>query len=156
MKGKLFYALLASTVVVGASMAMSAAVLNWIPKGKTRDFAEKTLIAPGEMLYERLDGKRKLKQLRKAGEKELEKLEDSKLGAAAIDTVDKLERLPHYYNVGAWALTGFVLCFLMTLFFGVSSFKSALALGLKVTVTLIFLQGALVFAGVLAYQNLAR
>lgn len=154
MKGKLLYALLASTVVVGASMAMSAMVLTWVPKGRARDFAEKVLIAPGEVLYERLDGKRKLKQLRKAGEKQLEKLEDTKVGAAALDAADKFERLPHYYNVGAWALTGFILCFLMTLFFGVSSFKSALALGLKVTVTLIFLQGALVFAGVLAYQRL--
>ena len=150
------------TVSAGAS----ALVLSYVPKGKARSTAERYLIAPGGMLYERLQDRKEVRKIRKAVGKASEKIEDgldeakeklekAGLGAAVEKASEQAERLPHYYNVATWAVAGFGLCLLMTLFFGVSSIKSALALGFKVTLTLLFLQAALVFAGILAFQRLS-
>ena len=141
-------------------------VLSCVPKGKARSTAERYLIAPGGMLYERLQDRKEVRKIRKAVGKASEKIEDgldeakeklekAGLGAAVEKASEQAERLPHYYNVATWAVAGFGICLLMTLFFGVSSIKSALALGFKVTLTLLFLQAALVFGGILAFQRLS-
>lgn len=148
MKSRLLYALLSTSVAVAASVASSAAILKFVPKGGQREAVERYLVAPGEMLYERLHESGKFRKL----EKKVEKAADE--AKERLEEFPQAERLPHVYNVAAWAAAGFFLCLLMTLFFGISSIKSALALGVKVTLTLAFLQGALVFAGVLVYQRL--
>lgn len=127
---------------------------------------ERYFIAPGGMLYERLQERKEVRRIRKAVEGTVENVQDkigeaketlekAGLGAAVDKASERAERLPHYYNVAAWAAAGFAVCLLMTLLFGVSSIKSALALGFKVTLALLFLQGALVFAGILAWQRLS-
>ena len=168
---KILYALLATTVVTAASATTSALVLTWVPKGQMRDAAEKYLIAPGEVVYRALEDQKDVRKLQKLGQKKLDaaadRLEDVKddarkaLAKTAVGgkldekLSEQAERLPHLYNVGSWAVAGFALSLIMTLLFGISSFKSALALGFKVTLTLIFLQGALVFGGILVYQKMA-
>lgn len=163
---KLIHSTLAASVSVATAAGTSAAVLAWAPEGKVQETLERFVAAPGGMLYERLQGRKEVRGIAKsvdaAAEKvkdgvddAKEKLEDMGMGKAVDKASDSARRLPHYYNVGVWAVAGFSLCFLMTLFFGVSSFKSALALGFKVTLTLVFLQGALVFGGILAYQRWA-
>ncbi|MFA5138494.1 MAG: hypothetical protein WC728_04610 [Elusimicrobiota bacterium] len=155
MKARLLYALLSASVAVAASVASSAAILKFVPKGDRREAVERYLVAPGEMLYERLHESKRFRKLeertRDAAEDAKDRIEEAGEGFSGLP---QAERLPHVYNVAAWALAGFFLCLLMTLFFGVSSLKSALALGIKVTLTLAFLQGALVFAGILVYQRL--
>jgi len=142
-------------------------VLSYVPQGKTRAALERYLIAPGGMLYERLQDRKEVRKIRKAVGKASEKIEDgldeakeklekAGLGAAVEKASERAERLPHYYNIASWAGAGFVVCLLMTLIFGVSSIKSALALGFKVTLGLLFLQAALVFAGILAFQRFAH
>ena len=161
--GKLIYSLVAAGVTTSAAAGLSAGVLA-LPKGPAREAAERFVVAPGEAAMERLDTKR-FRKLRKKAEKTLdkgkEKLEDAseRLGEKAADVgaerlAEELENLPHYWNVGVWAGAGFALCFLGTLLFGISSLKSALALGFKVTLFMIFLQGALIFGGLIAYQKL--
>lgn len=136
MKSQLFHALVASSIVVGVSLGSTALVAK-IPKGPNRDLAEKYVTAPGQVLYEKLERSKTVKHAK-------EKLED------AAERLD----LPRKYNTGAWAVVGFLLCFVMTLLLGVSSLRAAISLGIKVTLLMVFLQGALVFAGILAYQKL--
>jgi len=161
---KLFHALLASSVAAATAAGASAAVLAWAPQGQVRDSLERCIAAPGGMVYERLQGRKEVRRLGKSMDKAADRvkdgMEDAKdklgemgLGRAVDAASEQAERLPHYYNVAVWAVAGFILCLLMTLVFGVSSFKSALALGFKVTLTLVFLQGALLFGGLLAWQR---
>ena len=158
-KTKILYALVAASVAAGSAMTASALVLTWIPKGRPRQMAERFVIAPGLLIFERLHGNKRLAKLEQAGEARVEAgkekivAEAEKLSGRKV--AEELNRLPHLYNVGAWATSGFTLCLLMTLAFGISSFKEALALGVKVTVTLVFLHAALVLGGVLAVQKLA-
>lgn len=153
MKARLLYALVASAVVTASAAAIGASV-DRIPKGPARETAERYLVAPGHDLYERLESNKDFRRWRKKAEKQVdagkEKVEEAT--ESLQDAADRL-RLPHLYNTAAWAVAGFLLCFLGTLVFGVSSLKSALALGLKATLMMLFLQGALVFAGILAYQS---
>lgn len=166
MAGRLFYALLASSVVAGTAVAGSYAVTHWVPEGGARDMAERWVAAPGETIYRRLEKNRGLDKLKdaagekvEAGARKLDQLGDTAAGRdvlkAAAGARGKAKRLMHIYNVGAWAGVGFALCFIMTLIFGVSSIKTALALGLKVTLTLICLQATLVLGGLLLFRKLA-
>lgn len=149
MKSRLLYSLLGSLVVTGSILAAINAVLAWAPEGKASDWAQRALLAPGRALQERLEDSRDFRRWRKKSRKAVasgrEQLEEA---------ADRLGQ-PHLYNAGAWAAAGFIFCFLMTLVFGVSSFRSAVAMGLKAAVALLFLQAALVFAGAYAYQNLS-
>jgi hypothetical protein len=118
---------------------------------------ERFLVAPGEAAMEKLDTK-SFEKLRKAAEKRIEKGTD-KLSDAAEDVGGKslakqLRKLPHYWNIGVWATGGFFFCFAGTILFGISSIESAVALGFKVTLFMIFFQGLLVFGGFLAYKRL--
>ena len=135
MKASLFYALVATSVAVAVSAGSSALVLSSMPQGGARSLAERYLIAPGGMLYERLQERKQVKKIRKTVKKAAgkiqdgideakEKLEEAGLGAAVDKASEQAERLPHYYNVATWAVAGFAVCLLMTLFFGVSSIKS--------------------------------
>ena len=163
MASRILYALVATAVTAGSAGGLSAGVLA-LPKGPAREAVERFLVAPGEALMERLD-QGALRRLRKKAEGKMEEgkekveeaaeaLKEKAEALGAEGAAEQLDRLPHLYNVGAWAGAGFILCLLGTLLFGVSSLKSALALGFKVTLALLFLQGALVFGGVLAYQKL--
>ncbi len=152
MKRHLLYSLIASCVVVATAAVTSALVLTWVPRGRARDAAERYLIAPGAIIHQALAERPAVRRLKRAGEKELAAGER----ALGREVPADWERRPHLYNLGVWAGAGFALCLVMTMIFGVSSFKSALALGVKVTLTLVFLQGALVFAGVLAYQKMVH
>lgn len=138
---------MASSVVVGASLAANTVVTR-LPKGHGRDLAEKYVTAPGQVLYEKLEDNKDFRKWRKKGDKAVD--------AARVKIEDAADRLdlPHKYNTGAWAVVGFAICFLMTLLLGVSSLRAAISLGIKVTLLMVFLQGALVFAGILAYQKL--
>ena len=153
MKGNVFYALVASAVVAGSAAAMGAAVER-LPSGKWRDAAERYLLAPGHEVYERLDSDPRFKKWRKKAARQVEAGRE-KLEEAKESVEEKAEALgaPALYNTAAWAVAGFFLCLLGTLVFGVSSLKSAIALGLKATLFMLFLQGALVFAGFLAYRS---
>jgi len=162
---KVLYALISSSIAVGTAFTASHVVLDALPKGSVQEAAENFVLAPGELLVEKLEKRKDFKKLRKKGKKQLKKgkkqlekaadaLEDT-LG----DKIDKRElsrvkKLKKAYNVGSWAVVGFALSLLMTLLLGVSSLKSALALGIKVTLFMIFLQVALVFGGILAFQKL--
>jgi hypothetical protein len=149
-KSRVLYSLLGSLVVAGCVLAAGAAIPAWAPKGKARDWAERALTAPGRVLHEKLEDNKDFRRWRKKGRKTLETGQE-----ALEETADRLGLL-QLYNAGAWAGAGFVLCFLMTLVLGVSSFWDAVALGLKVTLTLVFLQATLVFAGVFAYQQIVN
>lgn len=145
MKAKLFYSLIAAGVVGGFSLASSAVILTWVPEGRPRDLAEKYLTASGKAL----EANKTLRRWRKKADKQLES------AAERVEEAAEDLKIPHLYNAAALAGTGFVLCFVMTLLFGISSLKSALALGVKASLTLLFLQAALVFGGILAYQKLS-
>ncbi len=161
MTAKLLYALLSSSIVAGTAWTASNVVMDRLPKGKARKVAERFVLAPGQMLMDKLEDRKDFRKLRKKGKKQLKKSR-KKIEKAAellqdslnIKEVAEFDRLTRLYNVGAWAIAGFALCLLMTMVMGVSSLKSALALGAKVTLAMIFLQGALVFGGVLIYQSL--
>ncbi|MFA6003740.1 MAG: hypothetical protein WC881_06700 [Elusimicrobiota bacterium] len=166
MIGRLFHALLASSVVVGTAIAGSYGVTHWLPEGRTRDLAERWVAAPGEAIYQRLEENPQLEKLKdaadkkvEAGKEKLDRFNDTRLGRemlkATASTRGRTRRLMHIYNVGAWAGIGFAICLIMTLIFGISTIKTALALGFKVALTLIFLQAALVLGGVLAFHKLA-
>lgn len=151
--------------MAGTAAAASYGAAHWLPQGRTQELAERWVTAPGQNLYSRFQGgdqaQKKLEagqeQLTKAG-LDLKKLQDSPLGRELLKAKDKAkaeaQRLTRLYNVGAWAGTGFIVCLVLTLLFGVSSIKSALVLGFKVTLTLVFLQGALILGGVLVLQKL--
>lgn len=145
MKAKLLYSLVAAAVVGGFSLASSAMILTWVPEGKPRDLAESYLTASGKAL----ERNKTLRRWRKKADKRLESATER------VEEAAKDLKLPHLYNAAAWSVAGFALCFVMTLLFGLSSIKSAVALGVKASLTLLFLQAALVFAGILAWQKLS-
>lgn len=164
MKSHLLHSLVAAAVCAGAAAASSAALLSWAPHGKAGAAYERWVLAPGGAVYERLHERKGFRKLQSAAEDALdsarEKAEELREKAAPADSLmtawersPKRERLAHLYNVSAWATVGFVLCLLFALFFGISSISHALMLGLKVTLTLACLQGALVFAGILAAKG---
>ena len=152
MISRLFHALIAAGVVAGAAAAASYGVTHWVPEGKAHDRMERWLTAGGQALCARLpkNWKKKLsagrERLQKAGV-DPQKFEDAVLGEMPQASA-QTRRLFHLYNIGAWALAGFILCLVLTILFAISSIKSALALGFKVTLTLLFLQGALILTGV--------
>lgn len=143
MKAKILAALLATGVVTGAGFGAGRAV-DAMPKGAARDAAERWFLEPGRELAERVGDSRALRKARKkmarkvedAGERAGEALEEA--GVADADRVAAL------YTTGAWAGAGFVVCLALGLALGVSSFISAIGLGLKVSLAFFFLQGALV------------
>lgn len=168
---KVLYSLLASTVVAGSAWTMSTVASDVIPEGRARAMAEKYVLAPGQVLAKKLSKEKSVKKLRKAGKKKLkegrkrldkaaDKLDD-RLEELDIDSdvsgavSDKVRAAAKLYNVCAWGVIGFAACLLLTLAFGISSFKAAVSLGIKVTLAMVFLQGMLVFAGVLVVQRLA-
>ncbi len=166
MGARLLYSLIAAAVTTGVAGGLSAGV-RALPKGPIRDNAEKHLVAPGRAVMDRLDSKdiRKLrkkakKQLKKQKERLEEAAEDAELDVddlpvpeKAREVTDRLNEMAHLYNVSVWAVVGFGFCFLGTLVMGVSSFKSALALGFKVTLLMVFLQGAFVIGAYIAWQG---
>lgn len=155
---KLVYALISSAVVAGAAAGL-AGLAERAPEGAAGEALERFVLAPGQMLAERLEDEKAVRALRKRARKGLDKaadaiddkLEDYELGAAA----ERFERLTKLCTVASWTAVGFALSLLMTLALGVSSFKTALGLGLKLTLAMLFLQAALVFGGLLVYQRLA-
>ncbi len=161
--GTIFHALLATSVVVAAAVGASYAVIRWVPPGSARNAAERWLIAPGEALYARAQEHDVQASIREGRQRlaragiEIRKLQNTPLGRQANQAATKAEagtrRLLHLYNAGAWAATGFAVCLLLTLIFGVSSIKSALSLGFKVTLFLIVLQATLILGGFLALHK---
>lgn len=156
MKAQLLYALLSSSIVTGAAWTGSNVVADKLPKK-----AREAVLAPGRTLVDKLEDRKDFRKFRKKAKKKIKKGK-KQLKKATAELQDKLEdrdlpeldRLTRLYNVGAWAVAGFAICFLMTLILGVSSLKTALSLGVKVTLGMIFLQATLVLAGVLAFQHL--
>jgi hypothetical protein len=138
----LFHAIVAAAVVTAAAAGLSAGSRS-LPEGPARDAAERFVAAPGKALLDKLDetglAKRAAKAEKKA-EKEAAKVEDK----AGLDD--------HLASVGVWAAAGLVFCWLTVLIMGISSLKTALALGFKVTLFMIALQGALVATGVFAWH----
>lgn len=121
--------------------------------------AQKYLVAPGEMALERLDDQKSVRSLRKKtrqavkkGRKKLDKAAD-RLDDSLRDS--SMGRRAKHYNIGIWTLIGFIISFILTLILGVSSAKTALVLGAKVTLAMLFLQISLVLAGILALQRFA-
>lgn len=175
MKAKLLYALISASIVTGTSWTMSTVALDVLPKGAVRETAQRYVLAPGREVLDRLEDQKSVRKLRKKGRKRIKKtkkkfdkkldqavdklddaLSEYEMGEAISDRLsDEAERLEKLYNVGIWALAGFALCALFTIVLGVSSLKTAVALGAKVTLFMIFLQGALVFGGILVVQRLA-
>jgi len=164
--GRLFHSLLATSVVAATAAGASYGVTHWLPQGQAHDMIERWVTAPGQAIYARLEKNRTTKKGMKEGEdrlsqagRDLKKYQDSALGRELSQTMtkaqDETQRLMHLYNVGAWAGVGFVVCLVLTLFFGIESIGAALSLGFKVTLALVFLQGALILGGVLVFQKLA-
>lgn len=133
MKSRILYSLTAGLVVGGCALAADSVSANFLPRGKTQEAVRRFLSEPGQRLKDKLEDSKDLRDL-------------SRRGRQALETSQEKLRL---YNIGAWTAAGFLLCLLMTIFFGVSTFGAAVSLGLKAALTLIFLQGALIFAGVL-------
>jgi hypothetical protein len=165
MIGRLFHTLLAASVVAGAAAAASYGVTHWVPEGRGRQAVERWLTAPGQAVYARLKEDKTARRKVAAGQERLEragldlkKLQDSLVGAELAKGAAKAEaearRLVHLYNVGAWAGAGFAVCLALALLFGIESIEEALALGFKVTLALVFLQGALILGGVLVLSKL--
>ncbi|PCI36484.1 MAG: hypothetical protein COB53_09355 [Elusimicrobia bacterium] len=153
----LIYSLIASSIVTGSGWTLTSVVAQHLPEK-----ARSAIMAPGEMLVEKLGDRKDFKKLKKKGEKALKKGQ-KKLAKAQETLEDKIEdsgvdfeldRKAKLYNVSLWAVVGFALCTLLTLALGISSFMTAVSLGLKVTFAMLFLQAALVFGGILAVQSL--
>jgi hypothetical protein len=161
MIGRLLHALLASCVVAGAAAGASYGVTHWIPEGPTRQALELWVTAPGQAVYVRLKkdpaARKKVEtgraRLEKAG-LDLKRFQDSLVGVEMTKGAAETRRLLHLYNVSAWAAAGFAVCLALTLLFGIESIFDALTLGVRVTLALIFLQGALILGGVLALSKL--
>jgi len=167
---RLFLSLVATSVVTASSATMSALVLTYVPKGEWRERAERYLVAPGRAIYERAQDQKDVRKIEKEGQKRIEAGQESfqkaadqikdevgktAAGKEAVKAVSaRAEKLQHYYNIGAWAVAGFLLCTVMTVMMGISSIAAAISLGFKVTMTLLFLQGMLVFGGLLVLQKL--
>ncbi|OIO06626.1 MAG: hypothetical protein AUJ52_11955 [Elusimicrobia bacterium CG1_02_63_36] len=153
----LVYSLIASAVVTGSGWTLTSVVAERMPE-KARD----AILAPGEVLVEKLEDRKDFRKLRKQGKKAVTKGR-KRLSKAQDELQEKLEdsgvefdldRKAKLYNVSVWALVGFGLCALLTLALGVSSFMTAVSLGIKVSLAMLFLQGALVFGGILALQSI--
>ena len=144
MKG-LFLSIAATAVVVAAGAGLSAGSRS-LPKGPARDAAERFVAAPGRAVLDKLE-ETGLKKIEKKAESKLD-AERGKLEKAA----DSVGLDVHFASVGSWAVVGFVFCWLAVLALGVSSLKSALALGFKMTLFMIAIQAALVFTGALAWH----
>ncbi len=136
--------------MTGSGWTLTSVVSDHLPE-RARD----AVMAPGEMLVEQLEDRKDYRKLRKkskkavkTGKKQLSKVQEE------FEDRFELERKAELYNVSVWALLGFALCTLLTLALGISSFMTAVSLGFKVTLAMIFLQGALVFGGLLAVQSL--
>jgi hypothetical protein len=162
MIARLFHALIATSIVAGAALAASYGVTHWMPAGRMQDQAERLLTAPGQAIYAGLESNRAARKMVEAQQKrlakagvDLRKLQDSLLGRDMRKAEAEAVRFMHLYNIGVWAGIGFAACLVLTIFFGISSIESALALGFKVTLALIFLQGALILGGVLVLRKLA-
>jgi hypothetical protein len=165
MIGRLFYALRAASVVAAAAAAASYGVTRGLPQGPARQGLECWVTAPGQAVYAKIKEDPAVRKKVEAGQERLEKagldlksLQDSLVGPqtakGAAKARSEARRHVHLYNVGAWAGAGLALCLAFALLFGVGSIADALALGLKVTLALVFLQGALILGGVLALSRL--
>ena len=161
MIGRLFHALLASCVVAGAAAGASYGLTHWIPEGPTHQSLELWATAPGQAVYARLKTNPAARKKIEAGLDRLEKsgldlkrFQDTLVGVELSKGAAETRRLLHLYNVSAWAGAGFAVCLALTLLFGIESIFDALALGFKVTLAMIFLQGALILGGVLALSKL--
>jgi len=162
-KRAIFHALIAASVAAAAAVGAGAGSTRFPPE--YRGDAEKYLLAPGRFLAEKLHEQKDFYRAQEYLEKHLggytskiEKLAEGaserlEKTAAGRVTTRQLRRLPHVYNVGIWGSSAFLLCLLMALLFGIESIWEALVLGFKVTVTLVCLQAALIFAGFLAIQR---
>jgi hypothetical protein len=137
-----FHAITAAAVVTAAGAGLSYGS-RMLPKGAMRDDAERFVVAPGRMLRERLEDV----GIMKKAEKRVETAEK-----AVAKAERKIGLNDHIAAVGTWAIVGLVFCWIAVLWLGVSSLETALALGFKVTLLMIALQGALVVTGVLAYK----
>lgn len=153
----LVYSLIASAVVTGSGWTLTSVVADRLP-----DQARDAVMAPGEVLLEKLEDRKDFRKLRKKGQKALKRGKKD-LAKAQDELQEKLEdkgvsldldRKAKLYNVSAWAVVGFALCALLTLALGISSFMTAVSLGIKVSLAMLFLQGGLVFGGILMVQSL--
>ena len=130
---RIWYALAAASVVTAAGGAISAGVLS-LPEGPARAAAERFAAAPGRALMEHLDHKslrglrreteRRLEDGRERIEEAAEKLEEGAEAVGGKTAAKKVRKLAHIYSVSAWAVAGFVLCFLGTLVFGSDTYSS--------------------------------
>ncbi|MDE2291932.1 MAG: hypothetical protein KGL53_07605 [Elusimicrobia bacterium] len=132
-------AIVSASIVTGTGFGLGQAV-DYIPKGKTRDMAQEFVLEPGRALAEKLGDSRAVEMARKDAAKHLENAAD-KLQDVGVSDADRWAKR---YTVGAWAGLGFAVCLALALILGVSSIGSALALGVKVSLAFIFLQGAVV------------
>ncbi|MDE2293378.1 MAG: hypothetical protein KGL53_14950 [Elusimicrobia bacterium] len=139
MKTKLLMAIISASIVTGTGFGLGKAV-DYIPKGKARDMARQCVLEPGRALAEKLGDSRAVKKARRDAAKQLENAA-GKLKDAGVSDAD---RWAERYTEGAWAGLGFAVCLALALMLGVSSIGSALALGVKVSLAFIFLQGAAV------------
>jgi hypothetical protein len=166
---KWVYTLLATTVVTASSAGMSHFMIDALPKGAPRDAAEKFVLAPGQTVLREIEGEKAFKKLRKKTKKSVKKGHKAldKAADKVDDTLDDMDvevrvgglaketrKWTKIYNVSIWAVVGFALCSVLTLILGVSSAKTAISLGVKVTAAMIFLQAALVLGGILVFQHL--
>jgi hypothetical protein len=149
----LFHSFAAAAVVTSVAAGLSAGSRS-LPKGPLRDAAEKFASAPGRAVLDKLQQSSVVQQAEKKAEKEAEKAAEKAADKAAAKVEKEIGVDAHVASVGTWAGAGFALCWLAVLALGVSSLKSALALGFKVTLFMIALQAALLFTGVLAWQSI--
>ena len=136
-----FYALLSAGVVTAAAIGADYGAAHWLPEGRAHELAERWITAPGQSLCAKLNGNPRISRLNKNLQ---EKIKDSALAQDVFKAKNEAARLMSLYNIGTWTGVGFILCLLLTILLGVSSIKSALVLGLKVTLFFVFLQAALV------------
>ncbi|MCX5796827.1 MAG: hypothetical protein NTY77_15135 [Elusimicrobia bacterium] len=161
---RLFHTLVATSVVAGSAAAASYGLNHWAPEGRAHDAVERWITAPGQAVYSRLAEDRDARKKVEAGEARLEKagldlkrLQDSLVGyepakgAARAKAVAR--RLTHLYNVGAWAAAGLAACLAWALLFDIDTIIDAIFLGLRVSLGLAFLQGALIMGGGLAVSK---
>ena len=162
---RLFHAAVAPSVVAGAAAPASYGVNHWAPEGRARDALDRWVTAPGQAVYARLQEDRSARQKVAAGQERLEKagldlkgFQDALVGyepakgAARAKAVAR--RLTHLYNVGAWAAAGLALCLTWALLFDIDTIIDAIVLGIRVSLALTCLQGALIMGGTLALPKL--
>ena len=137
----LFYALLSAGVVTAAAIGTSYGAAHWLPEGRGHELAERWVTAPGQALYAKLNEHPQIARLNKTVQ---DKIKDSAIAQDMLKAENETARLMRLYNIGTWTGIGFILCLLLTILLGISSIKSALVLGFKVTLFFVFLQAALV------------